>query len=110
MTFFARIHFVLQIFPSANYLTGRRYFIHKTGIILPDKLVKKSMPFVYYPNGNEMDTPRTRVCAIYRAPLGCHVNLIRSDLFIYPSHWSVDQIVGYDIPRNCILIDRIAFQ
>ena len=30
-------------------------------------------------------TPRTRVCAIYRTPLCCYVNLIRSDLFIYPS-------------------------
>ena len=34
-------------------------------------------------------TPRTRVCAIYRTPLGCNVNLIRSDLFIYPSRRSV---------------------
>ena len=33
-------------------------------------------------------TPRIRVCAIYRLPLGCYGNLIRSDLFIYPSPWS----------------------
>ena len=29
-------------------------------------------------------TPRTRVCAIYRTPLGCFENLIRADIFIYP--------------------------
>ena len=34
-------------------------------------------------------TPTTRVCAIYRTPLGCYENLIRSDLFIYPSSRSV---------------------
>ena len=26
-------------------------------------------------------TPRTRLCAIYRTPLGCYENLFRSDLF-----------------------------
>ena len=36
-----------------------------------------------------LSTPRTRVCAIYRTPLGCYENLIRSDLFIYPSRRSV---------------------
>ena len=30
-------------------------------------------------------TPWTRVCAIYKTPLGCYENLIRSDLFIYSS-------------------------
>ena len=41
------------------------------------------------------DTPTTRVCAIYRTPLGCYENLIRSDLFIYPSGRSADIILQH---------------
>ena len=37
----------------------------------------------------EFVTPMTRGCAIYRTPLGCYENLIRSDLFIYSSRRSV---------------------
>ena len=37
-------------------------------------------------------TPTTRVCASYRTPLGCNVNLIRSDHFIYPSRRSAHSI------------------
>ena len=39
--------------------------------------------------GYHYHTPRTRVCTIYRTPLGCYENLIISDLFIYPSRRSV---------------------
>ena len=38
---------------------------------------------------NYVYTPATRVWAIYRTPLGCYENLIRSDLFVYPSRRSV---------------------
>ena len=48
-------------------------------------------------NQLKWNTPRTRVCAIYRTPLGCNVNLIRSDLFIYPSRRS----------GNIILIQKV---
>ena len=40
-------------------------------------------------SGSTLFTPATRACAIYRTPLGCYENPIRSDLFIYPSHRSV---------------------
>ena len=46
-------------------------------------------------------TPRTRLCAIYRNPLGCHVNLNRSDLFIYSSRRSV--FLFDKINHGCIL-------
>ena len=39
---------------------------------------------------HHINTPTTRVCAIYRTPLGCYENLIRSDLFIYSSRRSVN--------------------
>ena len=37
-------------------------------------------------NVTDINTPWNRVCAINRTSLGCYENLIRSDLFIYPSH------------------------
>ena len=48
----------------------------------------ESQSFVEY-SPKYIFTPRTRVCAIYRTPLGCYENLIRSDLFIYHSHRGV---------------------
>ena len=40
-------------------------------------------------------TPTTRVCAIYRTPLGCYESLIRSDLFIYSSCRSVTIAISF---------------
>ena len=40
------------------------------------------------------ETPRTRVCAIYRTPFGCYKNWIISYLFIYPSPRSEEEFLN----------------
>ena len=44
-------------------------------------------------NNLGINTPTTRVCAIYRTPLGCYEILIKSDLFIYSSRRSVKTVL-----------------
>ena len=63
LIFITRIHiasFTSMFFPL--YMTGHRYLIHKTGVLLRARLstkkIQKSIPdwhLCYYPNGKEMD-------------------------------------------------------
>ena len=51
---------------------------------LSGSIIRKSR-FIFTKERRTINTPRTRVCAIYRTPLGCYEYLIRSDLFIFSS-------------------------
>ena len=56
---------------------------------------------------NYHSTPTTRVCAIYRTPLGFYENLIRSDLFIYSNRRSDRKFSLFYFKSSKIFVSEI---
>ena len=85
----ARIHIAsfTSMFFSAKYLTGHRYFIHKTGVLLLVKKINTRLVFMYYSNGKK----RTKWYA-----MASHVIAYRSKELLFGTH-------AYNF--NCFLDD-----
>ena len=87
-------HLICSFLSYTRHFSLLRYHTLKLMVIILNSI----QPFFWPSKGDFwtiidhshlLNTPTTRVCAIYRTPFGCYENLIRSDLFIYSSCRSV---------------------